>query len=273
MTSALRMHPSDARLWVMAGREAASDGDMDRARGIFMRGCRFCTKDEAVWLEYARCEMEWLARMAATGTSKALTGRAGAGQADDDGNCAMQLDEDDEDDDDDVGDGTIMPESTEGKSKSRVFGEKALASLKTSPAMDGAIPRAIFDVAKKQPFYSPSAAEEFFNVFSTFTQVPAQAGIIAHLVAAMADTHPNDPATGSCQVRQPLIGVEPSSPSFPPALREALARLRTASASTADKTVLAGKTIAWIEPLLAEDDIDPAIRTVLEHTKRKLVSP
>ncbi|KAF3763168.1 hypothetical protein M406DRAFT_356942, partial [Cryphonectria parasitica EP155] len=63
VTRALRLHPMDVSLWIMAGRRAAADGDVDGARGLFMRGCRFCTAGEELWVEYARVEMEWLARM------------------------------------------------------------------------------------------------------------------------------------------------------------------------------------------------------------------
>ncbi|EGY19618.1 U3 snoRNP protein [Verticillium dahliae VdLs.17] len=63
MTRALRLMPRDAELWVLAGRRAAKNGDMGTARGYFMRGCRFCTVDGGLWVEYARCEMEWLAKM------------------------------------------------------------------------------------------------------------------------------------------------------------------------------------------------------------------
>jgi len=268
MTAALRMHPGDARLWAMAGRKAAGDGDMDRARGVFLRGCRFCTGDGTLWLEYARCEMEWLARVAAKGPKALVVAAA----AEDDADYIRCEDEGDEDDLD-FGDAARIPGSGEGNAGVKFDGEEALEKGKHSPAMDGAIPRAIFDVARKQPFYSPSTAEAFFDVFAEFTSVPAQPGIVAHVVASMGETHPDDPSTASCRVRQSLVGVDPSSPQFPSALREALARLRSATEVTADQTALAAKTVAWIEPLLAVEDLDSGLRTVLEHTKRKLAGP
>ncbi len=150
MTEALRMHPTDADLWVTAGRRAARDGDMERARALFMRGCRFCTKDETVWVEYARAEMEWLARMEKKKGTKELAVIATSGQVDDDGNIQFSDPEDDEDDE--LGDVTILPDSLAGKEKEKpkVFSDEAVRKLEKSPALGGAIPRAIFDIARKQ---------------------------------------------------------------------------------------------------------------------------
>jgi U3 small nucleolar RNA-associated protein 6 len=280
VTRALRMHPNQPSLWIVAGRRAARDGDMDGARGYFMRGCRFCTSGVEVWAEYARCEMEWLAR------TEAKKGRGGKNMAgapapvkissnvDEDGNMMFDDSSDDEAGDDD---GVLMPdpdaEFRKAEQPKEVFSAEATQKLENSPALDGAIPKAVFDIARKQAFFGAPAAEAFFDVFASFPKVSCQPKLVQHVLDVMMAEYPTHPATCSCYVRQPLIGVEYNTAEFPKALREALARLRSMSESTKDKSALRTKTSAWIDPLLAFDDLDAGIRTVLEHTKRKLEEP
>ncbi|KAB5536235.1 U3 small nucleolar RNA-associated protein 6-domain-containing protein [Coniochaeta sp. 2T2.1] len=277
VTRALRMHPNQPSLWVLAGTKAARDGDMDGARGYFMRGCRFCTAGVEVWAEYARCEMEWLARLEA---KKAKGGKSAAGApaqvkisntVDEDGNMLFDEDSEDELDEDDI----MVPDADAQFRKEKpkeVFDAEVVQKLESSPAMDGAIPMAVFDIARKQAFFGAPAAEAFFNVFAAFPKVPCHGKLVQHVLDIMTAEYPTHPATCSCYVRQALVGVEYNTPEFPKALREALARLRSMLESTKDRAALGQKTLAWIEPLLALEDLDTGIRTVLEHTKRKLES-
>ncbi|TPX17846.1 uncharacterized protein E0L32_002947 [Thyridium curvatum] len=277
MTRALRMHPTSAGLWVLAGRRAAADGDMEGARAMFMRGCRFCTRDEAVWVEYARAEMEWLARVGRKSRRavalEAMPAKKLAEDVDEDGNMMFGGGgEDDSDEDDEFADGMALADGRGGgrKTKAPELSEEAVDKIKNSPALEGAIPRAVFDIARKQTFFKARTAEVFFDMFAAFTEVASQPQTVQHVLDAMQEAYPNDPSTGSCLVRQALIGVAPDTAAFPKALRDALAKLNTALGTTSDKAMLAAKTIAWIDPILAREDLDEGIRAVLEHTKRKL---
>ena len=274
MTRALRMHPVNAGLWTRAGRRAASDGDMEGARGMFMRGCRFCNSTVDLWLEYARVEMEWLAKMERKkGGKKGLEG-ARAEETVEDGDVLRFGDDDSEDDE--FADNEILPDpladehSKKAKEAKKVFSDEAIQKLEKSPALQGAIPKVVFDVARKQPFFSAPAAEAFFDMFASFTTVSAQPAIIQHVLDAMTVEYPTHPATCGCVVRQPLVGVDVTTVEFPRALREVLARLKTQTETTENKGKLAVKTVAWIEPILKRKDLDDNVRTVLEHTKRKL---
>ncbi|KAI2603449.1 U3 small nucleolar RNA-associated protein 6-domain-containing protein [Hypoxylon fragiforme] len=269
MTRALRMHPAKPELWVMAGRRSANTGDMQAARGFFMRGARFCTRDATVWLEYARCEMEWLQRMDAKkgkkgGAEKALQEQAE--QSDDE----IKLIQDSEDEEADEDGQLTLPDP--GTSV-EAFSEDTAKKLESNPALDGAIPLAIFDISKKQPFFNATVAEQFFNVFAISNPIPAQARIIQHVLDTMTELYPNDPATDFCHVRQPLVNIDINSPLYPKALREALARLKSSLSTTVNKASLTEKVKSWIEPILASEDLDLGIRTVLEHTLRTLPKP
>ncbi|KAK2939341.1 HAT Half-A-TPR repeat [Fusarium oxysporum f. sp. vasinfectum] len=238
MTNALRMMPTDPELWAMAGRRSAKNGDMAAARGFFMRGCRFCTTNEKLWVEYARTEMEWLEKV---DKRKAV---AKPGQ--------------------DV----LRPDREEDGDELRLTAQH----LKSNPAMDGAIPIAIFDISKKQAFFSANTAEAFFDLFVSFTHVPAQPRISQHVLDALDQEYPNHPATCNVHIRQPIMGVNPQTAEFPKNLREVLSRLNRYLEATTDRTELQKKTVAWIDGYLALDVLDEGIRAVLEHTKKKMES-
>ncbi|KAF6827871.1 U3 small nucleolar RNA-associated protein 6 [Colletotrichum musicola] len=266
MASALRMMPTDPELWVFAGRRAASNGDMGGARGYFMRGCRFCTGEATLWIEYARCEMEWLAKMEArkaSGRKRDANPLAGEVMADDD-----HIDLGDGDEDEDEDDALRLP--VPGAEKKKVIDDEAKTALASNPAMDGAIPLAIFDIARKQPFFKPEAAERFFDMFAVFTKVSSQRRIAEHVVDVMQQLDAAHPATWNCHVRLPLLGVSPDTPEFPLGLREVLARLGKGLDETSDRETLRKKSLVWIELILLFKGLDEGIKTVLEHTKGKL---
>lgn len=281
VTRALRLHPMDVALWKLAGRRAAFDGDMEGARGFFMRGCRFCNSSSELWVEYARVEMEWLDRQEKKKGGKEKGHEASnAAHAVDEGDVMMFDDDDEEDEFGDGADGDIVipdpladEENKKAKEASKALEGDALKKLENSPALEGAIPKAIFDVARKQPFWNAPAGEVFFEMFAEFPRVSAQSTILQHVLEAMVEAYPTHPSTCSCLIRQPLIGVDVTTAAFPRALREVLARIKTQTDKTEDKGKLASKTLAWINPVLANKELDNGVRTVLEHTKRKLEKP
>ena len=267
MAQALRMRPTDAELWVMAGRRAARNGDMGGARAFFMRGCRFCD-GEGLWVEYARCELEWLARIEAKtkgkkGVSPLLGDRVDEGDE-------IRFD-DDEDGDGDEDDSILLPEPSAAQEKTRALTRAAAQTLdQKSPAMDGAIPRAIFDISRKQAFFGPSTAEAFFDLFASSSAASHRAALAQHVLDAMSELYPTHPATSSCYVRQPVVGVDPRKAEFAAGLREVLQRLKGAVEIVEDRRSLAEKIGAWVDGLLAVGELDAGLRTVLEHTKKKV---
>lgn len=279
VTRALRLHPMSVGLWVQAGRRAVVDGDMEGARGFFMRGCRFCSATAELWVEYARVEMEWLGKMErkSRGAAAGNKGHEGstAVHAVQEGDVMMFENDEDEDEFGDGGNGELMlPEDPLAASHSekvtKVFEEDNLKKLEKSPALEGAIPKAIVDSARKQPFWNAPSGEAFFDMFAKFTKLSAQPAIVQHVLDTMAEDFPKHPSTCSCVIRQPLIGVDITTVDFPRALREVLARVKAQMEITADKAKLATKNVAWMEPILAREDLERGLRVVLEHTKLKL---
>jgi U3 small nucleolar RNA-associated protein 6 len=270
LTAALRMHPTKAELWLYAAKWALeAESDVNGARSYMQRGTRFCNRNKELWIEYAKLEMIYLAKI---GMRRRMLGL--------DANRAMEAAEETGQTEQDPGFATgedmihvpnlklrsLQPRMIEGV---RVDTETAKDPM-TTPALNGAIPLAIFDDARKQPFYTAVVGEEFFNMFAEFSAVSCLPKLLQHVVDSMTDTHANDPATCSCFIRQPIIGLLPLTPEFPAALASSLDRLKSSRERTSNREQLAKKTVAWIEPTLALKGLDDGIRKVLLFTLRSL---
>lgn len=265
MTNALRMMPTDPEFWAMAGKRSARNGDMAAARGFFMRGCRFCTKDSRLWVQYAKTEMEWLVKVEKRKEkSNSGTDVLRPDRVEDDDELRI-VDSDDEDED---GDGAVLPEPS--KAQAKVIDKQATEQLKSNPAMDGAIPMAIFDISRKQKFFTPEVAELFFFMFSAFGTLSVQPRVSQHVLDTLEEQYPNSPSTCNCYIQQPIIGVQPNTADFPRGLRQVLTRLDGKLAVTTDKAELCRKTAAWIDSYLAFGGLDDGILKVLEQTREKL---
>ncbi|TGO33607.1 hypothetical protein BHYA_0236g00020 [Botrytis hyacinthi] len=270
LTAAIRLHPTKPELWLYAAKWALElDADMNEARSYMQRGTRFCTRSKDLWIEYAKLEMIYLAKIAIRRRILGL-------DVDRTIEAPKEIEETPEESGfttsqdmiaiPDFKDNTMQPSMM---ARVGVDSEAAKDPM-TTPALNGAIPLAIFDVAKKQAFYSSAAAEGFFDMFAAFTQVKCLPKILQHVLDSMLESHPKDPATCNCYIRQPLIGIDHTSPEFAVAIGSALNRLKESLENTNDKTQLSLKTRAWIEAIIALPELDSGIQTVLQHTLRKL---
>ncbi|SPN99185.1 related to UTP6 - U3 snoRNP protein [Cephalotrichum gorgonifer] len=271
MTRALRFMPRDGGLWVMAARRSSTNGDMAGARSLFMRGCRFCVDEGTVWVEYVRCEMEWLQKMDAKKGGGAKAGSQEAARDDEDDEDEIRLGGSDSEDEDEDGVIARDPDAV-GRGSSikpkKVFSAETKTQLKHNPALDGAIPMAIFDISRKQPFFSAAVAERFFDVVAEFaSSVRAAPKILQHILDAMQEAYPGSAEAGFCFVRQPVAGASPFTPEFPRGLREVYARLQPTVEASVEKDALRENLVVWVEGILKLEGLDEAIVTVLEHMK------
>jgi U3 small nucleolar RNA-associated protein 6 len=277
LTAAIRLHPTKADLWLYAAKWALeAEADMDGARSYMQRGARFCNVSKELWIEYAKLEMMYLAKISIRRRILGLEGRATTETVQETDKVGWT----DEDLQRDSGFATsedmiVIPDfkaqtATPSAMDAVKVDAEAMKDPMTTPALNGAIPLAIFDAAKKQPFYNAIVAEEFFNMFATFTQLACQSRILQHVVDSMIEASPTDASTCDCFIRQPIIGISPMTANFPIALASSLERLKVSKEKTSDKDRLSKKTAAWIEPLLVLEELDLGIRKVLGYTLRKL---
>lgn len=265
LTQAIRLHPTKSELWLYAARwTLESEADMNGARSYMQRGTRFCTQSRDLWIEYAKLEMIYLAKIAMRRKILGL-------DKDETEEDAMEI----EDGTDDPGfaaseDMIAIPEFKSNSMRPSIVAKvevdaEATKDPMTTPALNGAIPMAIFDAARKQPFFCASAAEAFFDMFAAFSQVRCLSKILQHVLDAMTELYPIDAATCNCYTRQPIVGVSPLSAEFAVALGVSLRRLKESMGKVKNKAELSKRTKVWTEPILEFEDLDPGIRVVLQH--------
>jgi len=274
LTAALRLHCTNSGLWLYAAKMALEEeSDMGAARSFLQRGTRFCNRGPELWVQYAKLEMIFLAKIAARrrilGLDKPAKVLKEVPAAEEDTEMVgggEEFGDHDEIKFPEFKTQTLQPSAMEGV---KVDGEAVQDPMNT-PALNGAIPLAIFDDARKQPFFTAAAAEQFFDMFAIFLGVHCLSKILQHVLDAMMEEFPTAAESWNCSIRQPLIGVSPLTAEYPAALSTALARLKEAKEKVKDKQALATKTRTWIEKVVGVEGLDEGIKTVLSFTLRKL---
>ena len=249
LTKLVRLHPTKPELWIYAATSAFDEnGDMTEARSYMQRGLRFCKNSKELWFAYFRLELLYLSKLA---RRRRILG----------------LDEDRKNDIEDKEpdlDLIALPNNMAGEldfELTQALGPKGSnQDIHESPALQGAIPIAIFD-ASLNVFNDVEFAEQFFDLCTAIIDVPAMKGITSHIVHQMTSMNGTSPATLDCFVRQPLVGVKINTAEFPQRLRESIKRLQT-SAREEPSLHLARRTLSWTSTYLQQDS-DHDIRTVL----------
>jgi U3 small nucleolar RNA-associated protein 6 len=245
----LRLHPTKSDLWINAALYAVEDnGDMTEARSYMQRGLRFCKRSRAMWLEYGRLEMSYNAKIQARRdilgitTSQPIPQRPG----EDDENVIQipQL--------------FAIDANPEDSSYDENF--LALDAIKSTPAMSGAIPIAIFDAAMAQ-FNDSSFGLDYFSMLLDYEHVPVCSKIASHVEASLMLSHPQDWCSEACHIQLPLVSISPTSPEFPRAFRQVLNRLKEGR-KNGDRLELVKWARGWLEKLMHTEDLDPAVKRV-----------
>lgn len=304
MTECARMFPTRAEVWLWAAAyEMDVQGDVGAARGWMQRGLRFCPRDKTLWVEYARLEMGFVAKVA--GRRRILGLDEGA---EDRTNESIRNDSDKNEDDsadvdaDEIALPTITAEEMDAemededrprRSRGSGLDEAVLAKLAKSPALTGAIPKTILDTALQQ--FTPQAsntisssawnnldalAASFFEMFAEYVGiVDCASGLMQQVLDTVPASSSNDNAghgvlVSSCRCRQPVVGVEVDSVAFPGAVRESLKRIRQARAALSEapkeQERLASALLSWLQPMLDNDKLAPELTLVLKATVKSL---
>jgi len=260
--SVVRLHPAKPGIWIYAARYFMdTQGDITNARSYMQRGLRFNKNSETIWLEYAKLETIYVAKIA--GRRKILgldvdrTQKATEEDADADMITLPSVTAED-----------INPNLGQDEGVDQV----ALENLASAPILTGAIPIAIFDSAMNQFKNDPLLAEKFFEMFADFDQLPCLKRILQHVLLHLQQTSPGTANTIACEYRLQLQGMDPTSPEFPSALRAALGMLDVAMQQHTDmRARLAGVVIRQILPALraTEETDEAALKKVLLSSLRK----
>ncbi|KAL4906161.1 hypothetical protein BDW74DRAFT_177186 [Aspergillus multicolor] len=257
LMDALRLHPSNAELWVYAANYFVEDhADMSQARTYMQRGLRFCKSSRKLWIQYAKLELIYITKLVARQRILGLDEKVEAPK--------LQAPEDDLD-----ADMIMMPDVTEEEinptARDESMDEAALKTLNSTPALSGAIPLAVFDSAIKNFDHNDQFAHEFFDMAFEFVDVPCLQKILSHILDIMQQFKPASPHTLICYIKYPTAGVQTTSAEFPRALGAALSRLQ----EHRQKPGVAKEVISWLRPVEKTKDLDPLIQQVIAATIHK----
>ncbi|KAL1986625.1 hypothetical protein VTN96DRAFT_6003 [Rasamsonia emersonii] len=258
-TDALRLHPTNADLWIYAAKYALDDhADMTLARSYMQRGLRFCKNSKNLWIQYGRLEMIYIAKIAARrrilGLDQRKTETSAPEDSIDDPNADM----------------ITLPKVTAedinpSLDKDADVDQGALQNLDSTPALSGAIPIAIFDAAMKQFGDDAAFGRGFFDMILEFEEVPCLRKIVEHVVEKQVTTSPESYHTRICNVKAPVAGIKVTSPDFPRAFGTSLSRLKQ---YPLDRH-LAQEIVKWLQPVSEIKELDPALRTVVVATLQR----
>ena len=259
LTSMARLHPTKPVVWTYAAKYALEEqGDMSEARSYMTRGRRFCRSSPQLWLESAKLELVYIAKIAARRRILGL----------DEQRLDVQIPDEDDPDADVVALPAITAEDFDPSLKNIEAGDGD-PSKKLDIILGGAIPTAIFNSAMDE-FKDENVGGEFFDMIASIQGVPCSRNLLDHVVERLRNTNPVSPVTLDAVIRLPLVGVEPTSAEFPRALGPVLALLKS-SMEEHPSLELATRTVEWIVSYLKQE-LDEDIRTVLSAILSKTLS-
>jgi U3 small nucleolar RNA-associated protein 6 len=265
LTTVLRLHPTNAELWIFAAKYAAErDDNPSAARGYFQRALRFCPKEKRIWIEYVRLEMMFISKIAKNledmGISSSESGSLAISQSQAmEGNTTDMIE---------------LPDDSE-QIPMESLDTQALRHIATTPALSGDIPIAIFDAVMKEFDGDALLAEQIFDVIASFFQLTCTQRILKHIVQCLSRQVPATPSGAICAFKLPLVGIEPTSHKFPLALRHGLQLIRASivqQQQNRDKRLLIAEKAAYIIlPFAINKDIDDEIQTVIGSVLSQIV--
>lgn len=272
ITSVLRLHPTKPELWIYAASYVMEErDDIIEARAYMQRGLRFCRESINLWLEYAKLEMAYVAKIATRGQVLGMNKNRATEQV------VSKLDG--EHGHDFSNPELISPDNDPNFQVVEFIDRSVLKTLEALPVVSGAIPIAIFDAAMKQFEGDVTVGEDFFDMIAQFHEAPHAAKILQHITSSLLNTAASSPAALSCFIRQPLVGVGALSPRFPGALRTVMDRLNsTMQESTiftgskeglTSRSLLAQRIMTWMLSFIS-DGLDPDITKVIAVALKKL---
>jgi U3 small nucleolar RNA-associated protein 6 len=263
LTNALRLHPVKSELWTWAAQFAMEEnGDMTEARSYMQRGLRFCKNSRSLWLEYAKLELIYIAKIAARrrilGIDEEQAKTAPETQEDDFDADVMRLPALTAED--------IAPTSATHED----IDEAALKTLDSTPAMTGAIPMAVFDAAMSQFVNDPALGLDFYVLIAEFDQLPCLRRVLEHVDNHMQSHAAQCWQTHVCHIRCAIDGVNLSSSEFPAAIGTLVEQLKRCLAEGREISIVAGSLLPWLLGLLELEELDPALRRVLQSQRQSL---
>src|SRR5690606_18157326 len=84
----------------------------------------------------------------------------------------------------------------------------AMENVETNPALNGAIPLAVFDEAINEFPGDEDFALDFFDLFASFPDLNCYRNLLNHVFQHIEKNYPNSPQTYAIRVEMPLYGID-----------------------------------------------------------------
>ncbi|KAJ0424067.1 U3 small nucleolar RNA-associated protein 6-domain-containing protein [Aspergillus carlsbadensis] len=258
LMDALRLHPSNADLWIYAAQYSVEDhADMTQARTYMQRGLRFCRSSRNLWIQYAKLELIYITKLVARQRILGLDKEIGVPQPE---ASADDLD----------ADIVTMPKVTEedinpSGTEDGDGNQAALQILNSTPALSGAIPLAIFDSAIKSFDYDARFGHDFFDMVFEFEDVPCLRNILSHIVDVLQKAKTASHHALICYIKLPTAGIQATSANFPRALGTALSRLQ----EHRQNPHVVKEVVSWLSSVKKTKGLDPSLQKALSVTLHK----
>jgi U3 small nucleolar RNA-associated protein 6 len=157
--------------------------------------------------------------------------------------------------------------------------EEALKKLAASPALNGDIPRIVFETAMRE-FNDPALAEQFFDVFAAFTDVPCTSKLLQHIIDNLSsqESAASNISMHICLAKLELLDTNTleaiEAAEFPLKLAKALSVLKKAMGESPKHNAdLAEKVVALLLPYFnfeLDEDIERVLRSAVAQYIRTL---
>lgn len=256
-SSVLKLHPAKPELWIFAARHAVDvNADMVEARSHMQRGLRFNKGSRHLWLEYAKLELVFIAKVLVRRRVLGIDGpipdaEEGAGDEDEDGNIKLPIITGEE----------MNPAPPQ---KDHSVDALALENVDTNPALNGAIALAIFDSAVKEFPGDLAFVNSFFELFRSFDSLNCRGKMLEHVVHHALDTAPTSPDALFLGVELPIIGVETTDPLFPSRLGTVLSNMSEAVEKAVPRAALYERFAGYMLTLVNRSaKLDAYVRIVI----------
>lgn len=223
--------------------------DMLAARGYMQRGLRFNKKSKALWLEYTKLELIYinkiLIRRKILGIDKAVA----EGQDGESTQIVPKVSEEDKDE----------------FKQDHTMNVLAMENVETNPALNGAIPMAVFDEAIKEFEGDEDFALDFFDLFASFPDLHCYKNLLQNAFEHIEESYPHSPQTYAIRIELPLYGISVSDASIVPAVTTFLTGIRNLPSDLSNVQLFFMHIGRFICKFLDihKEELDPALQTVL----------
>ncbi|GAO46438.1 hypothetical protein G7K_0669-t1 [Saitoella complicata NRRL Y-17804] len=257
--SALQMHPTCPQLWILAAQhQFEENGDVTAGRTFMQRGLRLNKDSEDMWVEYAKLEMVYIAKLYARRRILGI----------DEQEEETKQEESEDDEDGNIKLPTIIAaEMDDGTPKDKnLLSEvevKALTNAANNPALSGAIPLSITKSAFSALPKSTSLPTRLWELFESFKQLPEVRQQLCQMVEDYLRTQfPNTPKALFFLLVLPTKTLEHGAvdPAFPAALREVLKGFSATLVAARPRAELYDLFLAYLHEYLSL----PVLETNLE---------